>query len=158
MAGEVRALARRAGDASKEVKKLIDDSRERVEQGGRLVNETSTGLAGIVQAVNRLADHVKAIAQASEEQANGLAEINQAIANMDEVTHRNSALVEQTAASARGLTSQAEELQRLVGFFDRGDATLIEAPRTAPKLTHRRPDRRERRDRISEAQDDWRSF
>ena len=158
VAGEVRALARRAGDASKEVKKLIDDSRERVEQGGRLVNETSTGLAGIVQAVNRLADHVKAIAQASEEQANGLAEINQAIANMDEVTHRNSALVEQTAASARGLTSQAEELQRLVGFFDRGDATLIEAPRTAPKLTHRRPDRRERRDRISEAQDDWRSF
>jgi methyl-accepting chemotaxis protein len=158
VAGEVRALARRAGEASKEVKKLIDDSRERVEQGGKLVNETSAGLAGIVQAVNRLADHVKAIAQASEEQANGLAEINQAIANMDEVTHRNSALVEQTAASARGLTSQAEELQRLVGFFDRGDATLIEAPRAAPKLTHRRGDRRDRRDRITEAQDDWRNF
>src|SRR5690606_25081551 len=101
VAQEVRALAQRSADASKEIKTLIQASTGEVREGARLVNLTGETLSEIVTAVKKVADIVGEISSASREQAVGLEEVNTAVANMDEMTQRNGALVEETTASAQ---------------------------------------------------------
>ena len=117
VAQEVRALAQRSADASREIKTLIQASTGEVREGARLVNLTGTSLTEIVTAVKKVADIVGEISSASREQAVGLEEVNTAVANMDEMTQRNGALVEQTTASATAMARQAQELADLVGQF-----------------------------------------
>ncbi|WP_341702758.1 methyl-accepting chemotaxis protein, partial [Ferrovibrio sp.] len=117
VAQEVRALAQRSADASKDIKALIQDSTGAVREGARLVNQTGDSLNEIVTAVKKVADIVGEITSASREQAVGLDEVNTAVANMDEMTQRNGALVEQTTASAQAMSRQAQELAELVGQF-----------------------------------------
>lgn len=117
VAQEVRALAQRSADASKDIKALIQASTGEVREGARLVNLTGESLAEIVTAVKKVADIVGEISSASREQAVGLDEVNTAVANMDEMTQRNGALVEQTTASAQAMARQAQELAELVGQF-----------------------------------------
>jgi methyl-accepting chemotaxis protein len=117
VAQEVRALAQRSADASKDIKALIQESNGQVKTGANLVNQTGTSLTEIVNAVKKVADIVGEIASASREQAVGLDEVNTAVANMDEMTQRNGALVEQTTASAQAMARQAQELADLVGQF-----------------------------------------
>ncbi|WP_374304771.1 methyl-accepting chemotaxis protein [Ferrovibrio sp.] len=117
VAQEVRALAQRSADASKDIKALIQESNAQVKTGASLVNQTGASLTEIVNAVKKVADIVGEITSASREQAVGLDEVNTAVANMDEMTQRNGALVEQTTASAQAMARQAQELADLVGQF-----------------------------------------
>ncbi|WP_341897858.1 methyl-accepting chemotaxis protein [Ferrovibrio terrae] len=117
VAQEVRALAQRSANASKDIKALITESNAQVKTGASLVNQTGGSLTEIVGAIKKVADIVAEIAAASREQATGLEQINTAVGSMDEMTQRNGALVEETSASAQALSGQAKELTRLVGFF-----------------------------------------
>jgi methyl-accepting chemotaxis protein len=117
VAQEVRALAQRSADASREIKSLIAESNAQVKTGASLVNQTGSSLTEIVTAIKKVSDIVAEIAAASREQATGLDQINTAVGSMDEMTQRNGALVEETSASAQALSGQARELTRLVAFF-----------------------------------------
>jgi methyl-accepting chemotaxis protein len=117
VAQEVRALAQRSADASREIKSLINESNAQVKTGASLVNQTGSSLTEIVTAIKKVSDIVAEIAAASREQATGLDQINTAVGSMDEMTQRNGALVEETSASAQALAGQAKELTRLVAFF-----------------------------------------
>jgi methyl-accepting chemotaxis protein len=117
VAQEVRALAQRSADASKEIKALINQSNAQVKTGAALVNQTGAALAEIVTSVKKVSDIVAEIAAASSEQSRGLEEVNGAVVNMDEMTQRNGALVEQTNASAQAMANQAGDLASLVARF-----------------------------------------
>ncbi|WP_341915274.1 methyl-accepting chemotaxis protein [Ferrovibrio terrae] len=117
VAQEVRALAQRSANASRETKALISRSNAEVKSGADLAHEAGASLGDIVQSIRQVSVIVAEIAGASREQAKGLDQINDAIASMDDTTQRNAALVEETHASARALSSQAQELAALVGFF-----------------------------------------
>jgi methyl-accepting chemotaxis protein len=117
VAQEVRALAQRSANASKDIKALIGASNAQVKTGAQLVNQTGASLEDIVNAIKKVSDIVAEIAAASREQATGLDQINTAVGSMDEMTQRNGALVEETSASAQALADQARQLADLVGFF-----------------------------------------
>jgi methyl-accepting chemotaxis protein len=117
VAQEVRALAQRSADASRDIKGLITESNTQVKTGATLVNQTGASLVEIVGAIKKVSDIVAEIAAASREQASGLEQINTAVAQMDEMTQRNGALVEETSASAQQLANQSAELAELVAFF-----------------------------------------
>lgn len=117
VASEVRNLASRSAAAAKEIKGLIVDSGQRVEAGTLLVNQSGQTLTGIVDAVKRVTDIVAAIATASQEQATGLEEVNRAIFAMDDVTQKNSALVEEAASAAQMLLEQAAALREMLAGY-----------------------------------------
>jgi methyl-accepting chemotaxis protein len=117
VAQEVRALAQRSAAASKDIKALITESNAQVKTGASLVNQTGQSLTDIVTASKKVSEIVAEIAAASREQATGLEQINTAIGQMDEMTQRNGALVEQTSASAETLAGQAHDLAEMIGFF-----------------------------------------
>ncbi|MBU4436421.1 MAG: HAMP domain-containing protein [Alphaproteobacteria bacterium] len=120
VAQEVRALAQRSADAAKQIKTLIRTSTEQVGRGVRLVGETGDTLDQILVQVVEINDLVGEIASSSKEQAVGLAEVNQAVNQMDQVTQQNAAMVEQSTAASHALASEAAELERLVGRFQVG--------------------------------------
>ncbi|MFG6412852.1 methyl-accepting chemotaxis protein [Roseateles sp. DC23W] len=117
VASEVRMLAQRSADAAKEIKGLISDSVERVEQGATLVNRAGQTMEQVVTAIDRVALIVREISSASREQSTGVSQVGLAIAQMDEATQQNAALVEESAAAAESLKHQAGELVRLVSTF-----------------------------------------
>jgi len=114
VAQEVRALAQRSANASKDIKALINASNAQVKTGAGLVNQAGSSLTEIVSGVKKVADIVAEIAAASREQSTGLEQINTAVGSMDEMTQRNGALVEETSAAAQSLANQAGELAALV--------------------------------------------
>ncbi|OYV25407.1 MAG: hypothetical protein B7X08_05730 [Acidocella sp. 20-63-7] len=120
VATEVRALAQRSADAAKEIKTLISASGQQVGTGVKLVGETGKALARIGEQVARLNTLVTDIAASAQEQATGLAEVNSAVNQMDQVTQQNAAMVEQSTAASHSLAGEAEELARLVGQFQLG--------------------------------------
>jgi methyl-accepting chemotaxis protein len=123
VAAEVRSLAQRSANAAKEIKVLIEDSVEKVEAGSKLVDQAGTTMGEIVASVKRVTDIIDEIASASAEQTSGIEQINQAIAQMDEVTQQNAALVEEAAAAAEALQEQAGNLAGVVNIFKlSGDA------------------------------------
>ena len=117
VASEVRTLAQRSSDAAQDIKLLIGASGTEVAQGVALVNATGERLGQIVQAARALAANVTDIASAAAEQANGIDEMSQVVAHMDEMTQQNAALAEQSAASAAMMSEQTERLNALVGGF-----------------------------------------
>ncbi len=117
VASEVRALAQRSSDAAKDIKDLISTSGKHVDQGVELVNETGTSLEGIVKNVIEVNGLVSDIATSAQEQATGLAEVNSAVNDMDRVTQQNAAMTEQSTAACHSLTSESEEMTRLVNQF-----------------------------------------
>ncbi len=117
VASEVRNLAQRSAAAAKEIKELINDSVAQVQAGARLVDDAGTTMAGIVQAVQHVADLMGDIDAASREQSQGIGQVNASIATMDDVTQQNAALVEEAAAAASALEDQAAKLARVVGGF-----------------------------------------
>ncbi len=120
VASEVRALAQRSADAAKEIKALISASSAQVGAGVRLVGETGQALVGIVERVTEIDGLIAEIALSSQEQATGLAQVNTAVNQMDQVTQQNAAMVEEATAAASNLRSEAVELARLVGGFQVG--------------------------------------
>ncbi|AML56228.1 Methyl-accepting chemotaxis protein I (serine chemoreceptor protein) [Serratia rubidaea] len=122
VASEVRSLAQRCAQAAKEIEGLIGESVDRVQNGTRLVEDTGSTMEQIVQAVGHVRDIMAEIASASDEQTRGIDQIGQAIAEMDQTTQQNAALVEQSAAAADSLEEQAEILQQSVAVFRLADA------------------------------------
>jgi methyl-accepting chemotaxis protein len=140
VAGEVRNLAQRSAAAAKEIKALISNSVEKVEDGSQLVDEAGKTMDEIVTSVRRVADIMSEIAAASMEQSAGIEQVNQAIVQMDEVTQRNAALVEQAAAAAESLEEEAAHLVQSVSRFrldaETGMRTVTQQP--ASRTTERR--------------------
>ncbi|HEY6257403.1 MAG TPA: methyl-accepting chemotaxis protein [Xanthobacteraceae bacterium] len=124
VASEVRGLAQRSSEAAKNIKGLIANSSERVNEGVGLVNRAGTALTEIVESINKVADIVTDIANASAEQSTGLEQVNQALAQMDEVTQQNTALVAENTATARTLAEQSQAMSDRIAFFrlDAADA------------------------------------
>jgi methyl-accepting chemotaxis protein len=117
VAGEVRTLAQRSAEAARRIKALINTSVERVEQGTALVDEAGQTMGEIVQSIRRVTDIVGEISSASEEQGTGVQQVATAVNQMDEVTQRNAALVEEGAAAAASLRTQAQSLVQSVAIF-----------------------------------------
>ena len=117
VAQEVRVLAQRSAQASKEIKTLILDSDNQVQNGVEMVKKAGDSLAGIVGGVQQVAILISEMASAAAEQASALDEINSAVAAMDEMTQKNAALVEETTAAAQSMSGQATDLRSLVSFF-----------------------------------------
>jgi methyl-accepting chemotaxis protein len=117
VASEVRSLAQRSAAAAKEIKELIGDSVDKVDAGGKLVEQAGSTIAEVVASVKRVSDVVAEISAAGQEQSAGIDQVNLAITQMDEVTQQNAALVEQAAAAAASLQDQAANLARLVSVF-----------------------------------------
>ena len=117
VASEVRSLAGRSAEAAKEIKSLINASVERVEEGTALVDKAGTTMAEVVSSIQRVTNLMGEISAASNEQATGVAQIGEAVASMDQVTQQNAALVEQMAAAASSLNTQANDLVQVVAVF-----------------------------------------
>ncbi len=117
VAGEVRNLAQRSAAAAKEIKSLIGDSVEKVEGGSKLVAQAGQTMEEIVSSIKRVTDIMSEITAASQEQSQGIEQVNTAITQMDEVTQQNAALVEEAAAAAESLEEQAQNLSVSVGTF-----------------------------------------
>jgi methyl-accepting chemotaxis protein len=117
VAAEVRNLAQRSAGAAKEIKELISDSVEKVDAGGKLVDQAGKTMDEIVTSVTHVADIMREITAASEAQSADIEEVNRAIAQMDEMTQQNAALVEQAAAAAQSMQDQAAVLGKAVSVF-----------------------------------------
>ncbi len=121
VASEVRNLAQRSASAAKEIKTLIDDSVEKVDNGSKLVEKAGATMVEIVASVKRVVTIVGEITLAGQEQSSGIQQVNDAIVQMDEATQQNSALVEQAAAAAQSLQDQAANLANVVYQFKLND-------------------------------------
>lgn len=120
VAQEVRELAQRSAGAAKEIKNLINTSRQQVSNGVDLVGQTGDALRDIAGQVGQIHVNVAAIVEAAREQATGLAEINQAVNLMDQATQKNAAMVEETTAASHGLAREADILRELLTQFRLG--------------------------------------
>jgi methyl-accepting chemotaxis protein len=117
VASEVRSLAHRSADAAKDIKTLIGDSVAKVDSGGQQVGEAGATMNEIVSSIRRVADIMGEIAAAGHEQEMGIGQINVAVAELDDVTQQNAALVEEAAAASESLKEQAEKLADVASAF-----------------------------------------
>jgi methyl-accepting chemotaxis protein len=117
VAGEVRSLAHRVTEAAKEVKTLISASVDQVQTGSSLVKDAGQSMEQIIATVQRVADIIGEITVAAKEQSDGIAQVNNAVSHLDQMTQQNAALVEQSAASAEGMKDQAAKLTTVVSIF-----------------------------------------
>ncbi|MDD2880013.1 MAG: methyl-accepting chemotaxis protein [Rhodoferax sp.] len=133
VASEVRSLAGRSAEAAKEIKTLINASVERVEQGTTLVDQAGSTMQEVVSSIRRVTDIMGEISAASNEQSQGVSQVGEAVTQMDQVTQQNAALVEEMAAAAGSLRSQAQDLVQTVAVFKlgAGDATHMVVPTAA---------------------------
>jgi len=130
VASEVRSLAGRSAEAAKEIKTLINNSVERVEQGTALVDQAGTTMTEVVTSIKRVTDIMGEISAASTEQSLGVSQVGDAVTQMDQATQQNAALVEEMAAAASSLRTQAQDLVQTVAVFKlgAGDAGSHAAP------------------------------
>ena len=117
VATEVRSLAQKSAAAAREIKSLIGDSVDKVDAGSVLVGQAGSTMRELVASVQRVTDIMAEITAASGEQSAGIEQVNQAIAEMDQVTQQNAALVEEAAAAAESMRDQAAKLVGVVGGF-----------------------------------------
>jgi methyl-accepting chemotaxis protein len=117
VASEVRNLAQRSAAAARDIKQLIEDSANNVTQGSASVADAGAKIAAVVDSFRTVSRIIADIATASTEQSAGIEQVNKAVAEMDDVTQQNAALVEESAAAAQSMQEQAEALARVVGFF-----------------------------------------
>lgn len=147
IAAEVRNLAQRSAAAAKEIKTLIRDSGEKVRESSALVDESDRTLDDIVDGTKKVGDIIAEIAAVSIEQTAGIEQVNKIVAQMDEMTQQNAALVKQAAAASESLDEQGKSMQQMMTFFNTAktaqDAPLHQpaskpalAPRPAVKDDH----------------------
>ncbi|WP_114809595.1 methyl-accepting chemotaxis protein [Paraburkholderia kururiensis] len=135
VASEVRSLAQRSATAAREIKTLIESSTARVESGSQLVERSGSTMSEIVDAITRVSSIMGEIAAAASEQSTGIDQVNRAVAQMDQVTQQNAALVEQAAAAASALEDQAQRLSAAVSVFNTDDSRHASHTSYAPRLT-----------------------
>ena len=128
VASEVRSLAGRSAEAAKEIKRLINASVERVEQGTAQVDQAGNTMDEVVRGIKRVTDLMGEISAASNEQSAGVSQVGEAVMQMDQVTQQNAALVEEMAAAASSLKSQAHELVETVAVFKLTEGAVRTAP------------------------------
>ncbi|HEX7110341.1 MAG TPA: methyl-accepting chemotaxis protein, partial [Aestuariivirga sp.] len=136
VANEVRALAQRASQASKDIKGLIVNSDNQVREGVTLVKQAGISLSEIVASVKKVATFVSEIAAATQEQSSGIEQVSKAVTGMDQMTQQNAALVEETNAALYSAQTQVDELRKVVSFFKTGDEDTAEeqdVPQTMPQ-------------------------
>ena len=141
VASEVRALAGRSAEAAKEIKTLIDTSVQRVGHGTQLADQAGHSMQEMINAIGRVTDIMAEISAASREQSSGVSQVGEAITQMDRTTQQNAALVEESAAAADNLRSQAVQLVQAMAFFQvneggtarPGPAAAQAAPRPSAK-------------------------
>ena len=170
VASEVRTLAQRSANAAKDIKELISDSVSKIENGNVLVNQSGETMEKVVTSIKRVNDIMSEIAAASAEQATGIDEVGKAITQMDEVTQQNAALVEEAAAAAESLQSQALQLTERVASFKMDDSQqghqhtivaskALSAPvPKASKPKQRAPVAQKKIKAASPQEDEWESF
>ena len=117
VASEVRSLAQRSAEAAKQIKGLISASVERVEQGSALVNQAGRTMTEVVAAIGRVTHIMGEISAASVEQSSGVAQVGEAVTQMDRATQQNAAMVQQSATAAESLKAQARDLVASVAVF-----------------------------------------
>jgi methyl-accepting chemotaxis protein len=141
VATEVRNLAQRSAGAAKEIKQLIGNSVEKVENGTKLVDQAGITMNAVVDSIRRVTDIMSDIAHASQEQGIGIEQVNQAIGQMDQVTQQNAALVEEAAAAAASLQEQAANLSQVVSVFklDSNEVMTRATPGVATTKVAQRP-------------------
>ncbi|CAE6745749.1 methyl-accepting chemotaxis protein [Paraburkholderia haematera] len=141
VAGEVRMLAQRCAESSKEIKSVVEASATEVALGTELVARTTSQMRTIDEAVSRVSSIIVEVANASSEQAEGIRQVNQAVSHLDGATQQNAALVEQAAATAQRLAEQADVLDEAVRLFTVAEATPTPAQRAAqpPQPPQQRP-------------------
>ncbi len=135
VASEVRNLAQRSAMAAKQIKGLINESIQHVNDGSELVNQSGKTLDEIVNSVKRVTDIIAEISAASQEQAIGIDQVNKAIMSMDQTTQRNVGVVEETANAAQSMQDQASELQQQVQAFKIAESHHAERVSVMPSRT-----------------------
>jgi methyl-accepting chemotaxis protein len=158
VAGEVRNLAQRSADASKEIKDLIRNSETKVAEGSNLVNESGKTLTEIEEAVMEVSAMIADITSAAQEQTSGIEQVNTAVSQMDEMTQQNAALVEEATAASQAVAEQATNMAKMMEFFQIGDTApsqavrspLIQSRQPAPARTQAAPK--------AESDDEWAEF
>ena len=117
VATEVRALAQRSSEASKDIKALIEESAQQVGRGVELVEETGKTLETIMSGVSEMAETMQRLTTTAQEQATGVGEVTTAITQLDVITQKNAALSEQNRTAASNVGTQAGAMRKLVGWF-----------------------------------------
>ena len=117
VATEVRTLARRSAESAQQIKVLIGNSVDQVREGSALADQAGATMQEIVTATRRVTDIMREISGASAAQSSGVAQVGQAVAQMDRGTQQNATLVEQSAAAAIHLQQQARQLTEAVAVF-----------------------------------------
>jgi methyl-accepting chemotaxis protein len=117
VAEEVRNLAARSANAAKETTEMIEGSIRKVAHGSEIATDTAKALAGIVDGVTKVTDLVSEISAASDEQAQGIGQVNEGLAQINQVVQQNAASAEQSAASSEELSGQAGEMRKMIGQF-----------------------------------------
>jgi aerotaxis receptor len=117
VAAEVRGLAQRSADAANEIRKLVGTSVQQVADGARRMDSATTQVQETLAAVGRIGAMVRRISDAAKEQSVGISQVNQAVAELDNVTQRNAAALEQTSAATEAVRQRTATLQRSVQIF-----------------------------------------
>jgi methyl-accepting chemotaxis protein len=139
VATEVRNLAQRSATAAKEIKALIAESVDKVDDGAKLVSQAGSTMDEVVKSFQTVANLVTDIASASREQASGIEQVAEAVGQMDGVTQQNAALVEEAAAAAESLEEQARGLVSAVSMFHLGEEIRSPLKRPMPRLASHAP-------------------
>lgn len=126
VAGEVRALAQKSADAAKDIKKLIDSSVDRINQGTQLATESGAVIEQISSSIDDITQMIQEISNASSEQSEGVSQVHNAITNIDQATQENAALVERTSTSSDQMQQQASQLSESLTFFETGTISEIQ--------------------------------
>lgn len=142
VAGEVRSLAQRSAQAAREIKQLIDDSVIKVGQGAERADEAGKIMQEVIAAAQNVTTIMAEISSASHEQADGIGQVNMAVAEMDSVVHQNAALVEEAAKASGSLQDQATRLREVVAFFRLGASDVIDVEAAEQR-------------QLEAAEDDW---
>jgi len=142
VASEVRGLAQRASDSAREIKELISDSTDQVENSSHLVGQTGARLEEILLRAREVQDLMIAIAGATREQSAGLGEISEGVSQLDQMTQQNAALAAEATATASSLTERAGELVEVLGHFRTRGASVHALPGLREKAARAEADAR----------------
>lgn len=161
VASEVRSLAQRSATAAKEIKDLIKSSAAQVENGTQLVNNSGETLSEIVSSVQNVCSMMNDISISTSEQSEGIAQVNTAVSQMDEMTQQNAALVEEAAAASQAMSDQAGHMLNLISFFSGHLENSVEpklAQHSAIRKDKEKPTSYKAPTVSSEEGDEWEDF